>query len=86
MNGSSLDLIHSQKQNKVKISPMIQCAKCRKDSGWTNDDVKKIRQQVDLKCENCNEVTILVNPVTEMQVLISQHITPKQYKGTNISA
>lgn len=43
---------------KVNITDEIICAKCGKFSGWTNDDLRYISGEREIKCKECGKPCI----------------------------
>lgn len=53
-------------------NPNVICTRCKKFSGWTNADLAllKITKDMDLKCEECGEITIRVKANTAAALII----------------
>jgi RNase P subunit RPR2 len=45
---------------KIEITDEVTCAKCKKPSGWTNDILRYVSGERELKCKQCDEVCIRV--------------------------
>jgi len=46
------------KKNKIEITNEITCMKCGKPSGWTNDDLRYVGGQKEIKCQSCKKPCI----------------------------
>lgn len=43
---------------EIRVNPEIICTKCKKPSGFVNEDFINIKPPRDIKCKNCRKVCI----------------------------
>lgn len=48
----------SKEKSKIKITDEITCMECGKFSGWTNDDMRYVSGDKEIKCTNCGKPCI----------------------------